>query len=203
MAVIRYAGREDAAGIIEIYAPYVRDTAVSFEEDVPSQDEYGRRINKIGVSHPFLVCESGGRIAAYAYASSFRVRAAYRFSAELSIYVAAARQGAGLGKILYSCLLDLLRKQGFYTAFGVITLPNPASIALHESLGFVSAGVWRKAGHKLNAWHDLALVQKELLKPDDLSSPVEPLPAAEVRSRFDADFFAPYAARLNAIRSPT
>ncbi|MDR2800317.1 MAG: GNAT family N-acetyltransferase [Desulfovibrio sp.] len=203
MAAIRYARRGDAVGIIEIYAPYVRDTAVSFEEDVPSPDEYSQRIAKIGAVHPFLVCEAKGRIAAYAYASPFRVRAAYRFSVELSIYVAAAGQGAGFGKILYSCLLDLLRKQGFYIAFGVITLPNPASLALHESLGFVSAGVWRKAGYKLNSWHDLALVQKELLKPDDLSSPAEPLPAPEVRSRFGADFFAPYEARLNTILSLT
>ncbi|MDR3175797.1 MAG: GNAT family N-acetyltransferase [Desulfovibrio sp.] len=199
MAVIRYVRREDAAGIIDIYAPYVRDTAVSFEEEIPSPDEYSRRIAKIGAAYPFLVCETRGGIAAYAYASSFRVRAAYRFSVELSIYVALARQGAGLGKILYSCLLDLLRKQGFYTAFGVITLPNPASLALHVSLGFVGAGVWRKAGHKLNSWHDLALVQKELLKPDDLSFPAEPLSAHEVRSRFGADFFAPYAARLDEI----
>ncbi|MDR0826454.1 MAG: GNAT family N-acetyltransferase [Desulfovibrio sp.] len=187
MTVIRFATEADATGILEIYAPYVRDTAVSFEESPPTPDEFRQRIARISAAYPYLVCEVDGNIAAYAYASSFRVRRAYRFSVELSIYVAKKQQGQGLGKSLYACLLDLLQKQGFYTAFGVITLPNPASLNIHEKLGFTPAGVWRRSGYKLNAWHDVCLLEKELQSPHPAPEPAEPLTVAALQTRYGTD----------------
>lgn len=159
---IRAARLEDAPAIAAIYAPIVRDTAISFEEEPPTEDEIARRID---ASHAWLVAERSGEIAGYVYAARFHPRAAYRWSAEVSIYVAAGARGAGVGKRLVTALLDRLRELGFVNAFAGTTLPNDASVALLESLGFRKIAHWDSVGFKLGAWHDVGWWQRRIQEP--------------------------------------
>jgi L-amino acid N-acyltransferase YncA len=155
----------DAAACLEIYASYVRDTAISFEEVVPTQAEFTERIRAHARTHPWLVFEASSGIAGYAYASQHRSRAAYRWAADVTVYVAPGRHRHGVGRRLYSELFGRLRKQGFHVACAGITLPNPASVGLHESLGFEPVGVYRRIGWKAGAWHDVGWWQLELQPP--------------------------------------
>lgn len=152
---IRLAAAEDAAAIAAIYAPYVRDTVITFEVDPPDAAEMQRRIAKVGQRHPWLVAEAQGRVLGYAYAGEHRVRAAYRWNVETAVYLDAAAHRQGLGRRLYAALFAMLRQQGLYNAYGIITLPNAASVGLHEHLGFVPVGVFRGTGYKHGAWHDV------------------------------------------------
>lgn len=150
---VRLATPADAAGVRAIYAPFVRDTHVSFEAEVPSVDEVARRIAATAPAHPWLVADDEGAVAGYAYASPHRSRAAYQWSVEVSIYVAGPRRG--LGRTLYGALLDVLRAQGFANAYAGIALPNAASVGFHEALGFEPVGVYRGVGFKAGAWRDV------------------------------------------------
>lgn len=154
MHTLRLAGEADADAVAAIYAPNVTDTVVSFEIEAPGPAEMAARIAGVLAYAPWLVCERGGEIAGYAYASRHRDRAAYQWSCDVSVYVAAAHRQVGVGRVLYLALFELLRLQGFYTAHAGITLPNAASVRLHESLGFVPIGVYPKVGFKFGAWHD-------------------------------------------------
>jgi len=153
--VIRLAGEADAAAVQAIYAPYVRDTAISFETEPPTVEEVGRRIRSVLEHAPWLVCERDGAVLGYAYAGRFHARAAYRWSVELTVYVDRAQQRNGLGLALYTALLDGLRLQGFRLAIGSITVPNPASVGLHERLGFRPAALLPAIGFKHGRWHDV------------------------------------------------
>jgi L-amino acid N-acyltransferase YncA len=166
-------GERDAAGCLEIYGPYVRDTAVSFEERVPTVAEFDRRIREVAAAHPWLVLEEAGRIAGFAHASRHRARAAYRWAADVTVYVAPSHHRRGVGRRLYSELLQRLRRQGFHVACAGITLPNGASIALHRALGFEPVGVYRRIGFKHGAWHDVSWWQVELAPPSS-TPPAEP-----------------------------
>jgi phosphinothricin acetyltransferase len=159
---IRGAGREDAAGVLAVYAPIVRDTAISFEEEPPSVDEMAGRIAK---SHLWLVAELDGEVAGYAYAGPFHARSAYRWSVEVSVYLGPEARGRGIGKRLLGVLLDRLREMGFVNAFGGVALPNDASVGLFESLGFERIAHWDKAGFKHDAWHDVDWWQLRLRDP--------------------------------------
>jgi L-amino acid N-acyltransferase YncA len=172
---IRAAAAEDAAAIAAIYAPYVRDTVITFEIDPPDAAEMRRRL-AAGQRYPWLVAEAGGRVLGYAYASEHRVRAAYRWNVETTVYLDAAAQRQGLGRRLYAALFALLRQQGLYNAYGIITLPNTASVGLHEHLGFVPVGVFPGTGYKHGAWYDVGWWELRLqpLPPQ----PGEPLPFA-------------------------
>jgi L-amino acid N-acyltransferase YncA len=177
--VIRLAGTPDAAGVQAVYAPLVRDTAVSFEVEPPSVAEVGRRIARTLARLPWLVDERGGEVAGYAYAAEHRARAAYRWSVDVSVYVHPAARRAGVGRGLYAALLALLRAQGFANAHAGITLPNPASVALHEALGFAPVGVYRAVGFKSGAWHDVGWWQRRLSElavppPEPLDLPAVP-----------------------------
>ena len=152
---IRLAGPHDAEGVQAIYAPVVRDTAISFEVDPPSVEDMRARITTTLEQLPWLVCADGGTIQGYAYASSHRTRAAYQWSVDVSVYVHEHTRRAGVGRALYRALFPLLTLQGFVNAYAGITLPNPASVGLHESLGFRPVGVYRAVGYKLGAWHDV------------------------------------------------
>lgn len=155
---IRPARESDAAAMRDIYAPFVRDTAVSFELEVPSPEEFCQRMLEGQQTHPWLVAEKpaeGGGVCGYAYATRHRDRAAYRWSVDVSIYIADGFRGRGLGRALYGELFDRLREQGFCKAYAGICLPNAPSVALHEALGFESVGVYRAVGFKLGAWHDV------------------------------------------------
>jgi phosphinothricin acetyltransferase len=155
LPVIRPAHAADAPGCLEIYAPIVTDSAVSFETEVPPAGEFAARIERTLRDYPWLVAEAGGRIAGYAYACRHRERAAYRYPAEVSAYVAADRRRLGTGRVLYTELFGILRRQGYCNALAGITLPNPASVAFHESLGFAPVGVYHRTGYKLGRWHDV------------------------------------------------
>jgi phosphinothricin acetyltransferase len=152
---IRLATADDAERIHAIYAPYVRDTVISFELDVPGVEEIRKRITATLPAHPWLVLERDGRIAGYAYASTHRERRAYQWAADVSCYVAPEFQRQGIGRALYTALLRILRAQGFCNAYAGIALPNAASVGLHESAGFRAVGVYRGVGFKLGRWHDV------------------------------------------------
>lgn len=169
----------DAAACAAIYAPYVHGSVVSFEEAVPGADEIAARIARLGASHAWLVCERDGRVAGFAYGSPHRERAAYRWAAEVSVYVDPAHHRQGIGRALYEALFARLRARRLAVVCAGVTLPNDASVALHESLGFEPVGVYRAIGWKAGAWHDVGWWQLRMLAPDDAAGPPpEPLPAA-------------------------
>jgi L-amino acid N-acyltransferase YncA len=154
-STIRLATANDAEQIQAIYAPNVIHTANSFELEPPTVDDMRQRIIKTLQRWPWLVCEDNGAVLGYVYASEHRTRAAYQWSVDVSVYVHAQARRAGVGRALYSSLFKLLALQGFYNAFAGITLPNPGSVGLHESLGFRPVGVYRAVGYKQGAWHDV------------------------------------------------
>jgi phosphinothricin acetyltransferase len=155
MVGIRLAKESDAEAVAAIYAPYVERTAVSFETVPPPPDEMRRRIGETTEVWPWLVCDTGDRIAGYAYATQHRVRAAYRWSVDTAVYVSDAHHRRGVGRGLYASLFEILRAQGFFNAYAGITLPNAASVGLHEAVGFTRVGVYRDAGYKMGSWHDV------------------------------------------------
>ena len=152
---LRLAAAGDAEGVRSIYAPYVRDTWVSFEADVPSADEIAGRIGAASPRFPWLVADDGAAVAGYAYASAHRSRTAYQWSVEVSVYVAESHRRRGLARALYGALLDVLRLQGFTNAYAGIALPNAASVGFHEAVGFEPVGVYRGVGFKMGAWRDV------------------------------------------------
>ena len=177
--VIRLAVADDADQIQKIYAPIVRDTAISFELEIPSVPEMQHRILSTLEKMPWLVCENNGVVLGYAYAGSHRSRAAYQWSVDVSVYVDANFRGTGVGKAVYRSLFDLLVLQGFRTAYAGITLPNPASVGLHESLGFLPVGVYRSVGYKFDSWHDVGWWY--LTINDDNSAPATPVLLAQAK----------------------
>ena len=160
--MIRTARESDASGIQAIYGPVVSSTAISFEYEVPSVEEMASRIRKTLPQYPWLVCEKEGKIAGYAYAGPFRTRAAYQWCAEVTVYVGAEFRKQGVARELYETLFGYLRELGYCRAVAGITLPNPASVAAHEALGFRKVGVFAKLGFKQGAWHDVGFWELEL-----------------------------------------
>ena len=154
-AAIRQATEADAEQIAAIYAPFVRDTAISFEIVPPTPRAMAERIGSLASMYPWLVCADAAGVRGYAYASRHRDRAAYQWSIDVSVYVAAAAHRRGIGRALYTTLLRLSAAQGYYNAYAGITLPNASSVGLHEAMGFRPLGIYRRVGHKLGAWHDV------------------------------------------------
>lgn len=167
----------DAAACAAIYAPYVTDTVISLEEVAPDAREMAARIQATSRTHPWLIAELDGVVAGYAYASRHRERGAYRWAADVTVYVGPDHHRRGVGRALYETLLRLLTDQGFCTACAGITLPNPASVGLHESCGFRPVGVYRAIGWKLGAWRDVGWWQCDLAVPGD--DPPAPLRAPD------------------------
>ena len=157
--MIRPAVPGDAARIAEIYAPYVTDTAISFEETPPDADEVARRMEG---AHLWLVDEIDGAITGYAYGTPWRARHAYRFTVEVTAYVSAEHHGRGVGRRLYEELLEQLGALGFVTAVAGITLPNEQSVEFHRALGFSYVGTFPKVGYKFDTWHDTGWMSREL-----------------------------------------
>ncbi|HEY7257106.1 MAG TPA: arsinothricin resistance N-acetyltransferase ArsN1 family B [Solirubrobacterales bacterium] len=173
---IRSADPErDAAACAAIYAPNVDDSPTSFEAEAPSAEEMAARIASTSTTHPWLVAERDGEAVGFAYACEHRSRAAYRWAADVSVYVGEADRGRGLGRALYEELFERLRAQRFRIACAGITLPNKASVALHEGLGFVPVGVYRRIGWKAGGWRDVGWWQLEL-SPGAEDPPGEPSP---------------------------
>jgi L-amino acid N-acyltransferase YncA len=178
-AVIRLATAHDAEQIQAIYAPIVRDTAISFELVPPTVDEMRQRIIKTLEHLPWIVCTSRGEVLGYAYASAHRSRAAYQWSVDVSVYIHASTRRSGVGRAIYTSLFTLLALQGFYNAYAGITLPNPGSVGLHEAMGFHPVGIYRAVGYKLGVWHDVGWWQRTL--QEHTLSPASPTNLRHIR----------------------
>lgn len=176
---------EDAAALAAIYAPYVQETAISFEFIPPTAAEFASRIRETVALYPWIVCEVDGDAAGYAYASALHKRPAYGWNAELSLYLTPAIQRRGIGSALLQAMLELLRIQGFQYAYACITDSNETSVGLHRRFGFEPAGRFPRAGYKGGAWHDVLWLARPLNESadDGEPAPVRPfpsLPEAEV-----------------------
>lgn len=158
---IRLATSVDAEAILGIYAPYIA-TSITFEEEVPSHEAFQQRTDNVLEKHPYLVAELDGEVVGYAYAHELREREAYQWNSELSVYLAPAAQGHGLGSVLYNALIELCAARGIKAVYGIVTSPNEPSRILHEKLGFSVMGHQRHAGYTCGAWHDVTWYVKYL-----------------------------------------
>lgn len=161
---IRKATINDAAELLAIYAPYVEKTAITFEIQVPTVQEFENRIRKISEKFPYLVAEDEERVLGYAYASTYYARAAYDWTVELSVYVAEDARGKRVGSHLYDCLEKELAAKGFKNFLACIALPNPSSLALHKKRGYEQVAHFKKVGYKFDRWHDIVWFQKSLVE---------------------------------------
>jgi L-amino acid N-acyltransferase YncA len=168
---VRRATETDAAAMQAIYAPIVCSTFTSFETREPSVEEMRERLLGALPSHPWLVADDDDVVTGFAYASRHRERAAYQWSVDVSVYVHAAHRGRGVGRRLYTALLERLRTHGFVNAYAGIALPNDASVRLHESFGFTPVGIYRNVGFKLGAWRDVGWWQLLLREPPAAPEP--------------------------------
>jgi phosphinothricin acetyltransferase len=156
---VREATGEDAAACAGIYAPYVTDTAISFETEPPDEDEMRARIAGALMTHAWLVLEDGGRVHGYAYGAAFHRRAAYQWACEVSVYLEMGSGRRGGGRMLYEALLSRLAARGYRTAIAGMALPNEASVGLHRAMGFEEVGTYRRIGWKHGRWHDVMWTQ--------------------------------------------
>ena len=171
---LRVATVDDASAIADIYRPYVEETAITVEETPPDADEIAARMETTRSQYPWFVAERGEVLRGYAYAGELRKRAAYRWAVELSVYVDRNHHSEGFGYALYDALLSTLTEQGYGSGYGVITLPNPASVSFHERFGFERVALLSNVGYKLGEWHDVAWFERELRSRRD--EPSEPTP---------------------------
>ncbi|HTW86228.1 MAG TPA: arsinothricin resistance N-acetyltransferase ArsN1 family B [Candidatus Sulfotelmatobacter sp.] len=172
---VRVARPADGAAFAAIYGPIVAQTIISFEERAPGADEMGERVRAALERHAWLTAEVDGAIAGYGYAAPHRSRPAYRWDVDVSIYVAPAFRGRGIGSRLYRALFAILALQGYQRAYAGIALPNPASVAVHEAAGFRRIGVHRRTGFKFGRWHDVGWWDRAIR---DDAQPAEPRPLA-------------------------
>jgi len=183
---IRLATPGDGDALAAIYAPAVRDLATSFELEPPDGAEMARRVEKIMVRTPWLVCERDGTVIGYAYAGPHRDRAAYQWSVEVSAYVSATAHRGGIARRLYTSLFAILALQGFRNAYAGITLPNPASVGFHETMGFTRVGVFCGIGYKFGAWHDVMWLERRLRERDTEPEVPVPLPVLRESAGFES-----------------
>ena len=190
---IRRATEADAEALRSIYAPYVADTTITFEYEVPSVSEFAGRIRAFGAEYPYLVCESDGEAIGYAYADRVRERAAYDWDVEPSVYLRQGTHGRGIGTVLLACLVELLEMQGIRHLYSCVTMPNEKSVRMQKKLGFEDAGRWQDSGWKFGAWHDVAWFQKHIGAGEP--RPVTPFPELddkEIQKTIDT-----YSKKLN------
>lgn len=176
MLTIRYATTKDAKDLLEIYAPYVTNTAITFEYIIPSLEEFTDRMDGILKKYPYLVAILDGEICGYAYASPFKVRAAYAWSVETSIYVKEGCHGKGIGKALYEALEKDLRRQNVCNLCACIAYPNPESIAFHTYFGYETVAHFHKSGYKSGRWYDMIWMEKTLCEHEEPPKPFIPFP---------------------------
>jgi len=165
--LIRDASARDAAACAAIYADYVRDTVITFETEPPSTEVMAARMAAAAVKHAWLVAEEEGSVVGYAYGGPYKERAAYRWSCEVSVYLAMGRRRTGLGRALYETLFARLAARGYRIATAGMTLPNPASEGLHRAMAFAPIGTWKRIGWKKDAWHDVMWMQRDLATGED------------------------------------
>jgi phosphinothricin acetyltransferase len=154
-SLVRLATPADAAGILAIYAPYIENTSFTFETETPSEEAFAVRISTYLQQWPWLVCEINGIIAGYAYGAKYRERTAYQWCVESSIYIHDDHLQSGIGKLLYTALIDILKRQGYRNVYAVINLPNDKSVAFHERMGFTYFATYEKVGYKLGRWKNV------------------------------------------------
>ena len=199
--IIRLATVEDSARILAIYAPYVENTAVSFETQVPSLSEFSARVESIGAQYPFLVYLVDDVIVAYAYASKQRTRAAYAFNVEVSVYALEQYHGAGIAQKLYICLFEILKEQGYVNAYAGYCAANEKSGRFHEKFGFSRIGVFTKTGYKFGKWHDTVWMEKGIARHGENMLPpiaIEDIPAAFLEHVFNQNRLDYEARRLGS-----
>jgi phosphinothricin acetyltransferase len=160
--MIRLANPSDAVGILAIYAPYIRNTSITFETVVPAVADFANRIRSGLETWPWLVYEKDGQVVGYAYASQYRERLAYQWSIECSVYVHDDHFRSNIASELYKTLFAFLRIQGFTTVYAVINLPNERSVAFHEKMGFTYFATYHKVGYKLGQWKNVGWWQLQL-----------------------------------------
>lgn len=173
MKNIRIASEEDASKILKIYAPYITATSFTFELDVPKLNDFKKRINNYVVNWPWLVCETDGQMAGYAYASLYRERMGYQWSVECSVYIDDIFQRRGVAHGLYQALLAILKLQGYVNVYAVINLPNPKSVTFHEAFGFTWQATYNQVGYKLGKWKDVGWWQIRINDP--ITEPQSPI----------------------------
>lgn len=193
--LIRVAKASDAAAIRDIYTPFVKDTAITFEVDVPTEADFQERILSTLEMYPYLAAEFEGELIGYAYAARQMERAAYQWNATLSVYL--GRQlGRGIGSALYRTLMDILKLQNIHNVYGGITSPNPASEALHSKLGFTLLGRYKQTGFKAGQWHDVVWYEKRLTDEEEalvsLLPPSPPIPFSELDGRLVESVLSSY-----------
>jgi len=168
---IRPVSLADASACLNLYSKYVVRSAVSFELDAPSLDEFSSRIDSISKRFPYVVAEENGRVIGYAYASAYRDRLAYQWNVEVSIYVEDDKKKSGIASLLYAELFSELKRIHICKAFAVIALPNEASVNFHTKMGFEKFATYKNVGFKLNQWHDVLWMEKTIQFPDTPTSP--------------------------------
>lgn len=172
MLTLREARPTDAAALLDIYAPFILHTTITFETEVPSEAAFAERVRQYAERFPWLLAEEEGRVLGYCYAATHRARSAYQWAVESSVFVAPQAQRRGLATTMYQTLLTALRAQGLHRVYAGVTLPNDASLGLHTALGFTPVGVYERVGFKHGAWRDTAWYQYSLSDGDDAPGPV-------------------------------
>jgi len=175
--LIREATAGDLPGILSLYSVYIMETTHTFEYVVPSLASFEDRYSSITEQFPWLVCEADGELAGYAYASTAFKRAAYQWDADLTVYLDAKFHRRGIATALYTCLIDLLKLQGYYNVYAVITADNTSSIDFHRTFGFTDIGVFHKSGYKMGVWLDVLWMEKSLHRHN-----LEPAPTIAFRN---------------------
>lgn len=170
--MIRAATAQDVSAILEIYRPYIENTAYTFEYVVPTAEEFRRRFETISADFPWLVWEENGQILGYAYGERPFVRAAYQWAADLAIYLRPEAFGRGIGKALYTAVENILRRQGYFLSYGVVTSANKTSCAFHEALGYHAAAVFPDCGFKFGQWYGTVWYEKRLQSGKPEAAPV-------------------------------
>jgi phosphinothricin acetyltransferase len=172
---------EDAQKILDIYAPYVTDTAITFVSTLPTVEDIRRKMIDIKKRYPYLVCTIGDDVVGFAYANRARPHEAYRWNAELSVYIDPNYQGRGIATALYTALFQILHAQGFCNLYAVITLPNEASVALHRHFGFRELAIHQADGYKMGAWRDVLWMLYRIEGAADPETHGPPLRLTELR----------------------
>ena len=176
--MIRIATKHDAAGMLDIYAPFILNSGITQETEVPSVEDFQKRVIANLEERPWLVCEVDKEIAGYAYAGKHRDRKGYQWCTEPSVYIAEKFYGDGIANALYRALFDILKLQGYVNAYAVITLPNDRSVTFHRKFGFEFFTTYKKIGYKLGQWHDVGWMQYEVNPHKE--EPADPIKFSEI-----------------------
>lgn len=193
---VRLATINDAQQILDIYSPCILSSSISFETQVPSVEEMQNRITNCLKKYPWIVCVIDGTIAGYVYASKHREREAYQWSCECSVYVHDRFRGRGIGKELYQLLFQILKLQGFRNVYAGITLPNAASVHLHEHCGFVRFATYENIGYKFGNWHTVGWWKLQINNHD--LNPPPPLKLSELTAQMLVGFFQQTARNIQS-----